>query len=67
MTYDFKDPSIKLFNREIGNLIKASKNTGCKNLTLIIGEGEPREIIKEGLTIKIKMIESWLLNPFPIH
>ncbi|MCH5242612.1 MAG: ATP-binding protein [Muribaculaceae bacterium] len=64
VTYDFKDPSIKLFNREIGNLIKASKSTGCKNLTLIIGEGEPKEIIKEGLTVKVKMIENWLLNPF---
>ena len=40
VTYDFSNPSTKLFNREIGGLIKASQITHCDNLTLIVMYGE---------------------------
>ena len=32
VTYDFSSPSVKLFNREVGGLTKASKITHCDNL-----------------------------------
>lgn len=62
VTYDFRNPSAKLFNREIGNLIKVSNKTGCRNLTLIVGEGESGEILKDDTFIRIVAIEEWLLQ-----
>ena len=61
VTYDFKNPSVKLYNREIGNLLKASKKTGCRNLTLLIGEGHSTVINQDGFTVNIIVIEQWLL------
>lgn len=62
VTFDFRNPTLKLYNREIGNLIKAANLTGCKKLTLIIGEGESKEIMQEGLLIKLKQVSEWLLE-----
>ena len=63
VTYDFTNPSVKLYNREIGNLKKAAKLTGCKHLTLIIMEGDERKLQEDGLTINIQNATRWLLNP----
>lgn len=62
VTYDFRDPSVRLYNREIGNLLKAAKKTGCSNLTLIIGEGQSKVITQEDLSVKVIVIEEWLLD-----
>ena len=62
VTYDFKSPSVKLYNREIGNLLKASKKTGCRNLTLLIGEGHSTIINQDGLTVNVIVIEQWLID-----
>lgn len=60
--YDFTKPSTKLYNREIGGLIKGAEFTGCNNLTLIIMQGESRDIFSQDKTIKIVTATDWLLN-----
>lgn len=61
--YDFKTPNVKLYNREVGNLFKAAKHYDCKKLTLIVMDGEPKEITKDGNTVKIIKAIDWFLNP----
>lgn len=60
VTYDFAEPSAKLYNREIEGLLKASAYTHCDNLTLIVMYGETGDIVKEGKTIHIKSAAEWL-------
>lgn len=62
VTYDFINPSKKLFNREVGGLAKASKKTGCNNLTLIVMYGETGTIEYENKTIRIITAIDWLLS-----
>lgn len=62
VTYNFKEPSTKLYNREIGGLIKGANLTGCKALTLIMMDGETRVIEKDGLTIHCVLATDWLLG-----
>ena len=62
VTYDFSSPSAKLFNREIGGLIKASKKTHCDNLTLIVMYGEMGIIRHEGKTIRVVSAAEWLIT-----
>lgn len=62
VTYDFSHPKPKLYNREIGGLIKGSKDTGCINLTLIMMTGEEGDIQVEGLTIHKTLACHWLVN-----
>lgn len=62
VTYDFSNPSVKLFNREIGGLIKASKKTNCDNLTLIIMYGETGAIEHDGKKIRVVSAADWLLE-----
>lgn len=64
VTYDFRNPSMKLYNREVGNLIRSSKALKCDNLTLIIMEGEEKEIESDGCKIKIINAVNWLLNRY---
>ena len=60
VTYDFSNPSTKLFNREIGGLTKASKKTKCDNLTLIVMFGETGTLMHNGKTIRIVNAVDWL-------
>lgn len=62
VTYDFSNPKTKLYNREIGGLVKGSAATGCTNLTLIMMTGEPGETEINGVTIHRRLACEWLLN-----
>lgn len=63
VTYDFAEPSAKLYKREVGGLLKASQQTNCDNLTLIVMYGETRDIVESGKTIHIVSAADWLTNP----
>lgn len=62
VTYDFSNPSTKLFNREVGGLIKASNKTYCDNLTLIVMYGETGIIEHEGKKVHIVSAAEWLVS-----
>lgn len=62
VTYDFSQPKTKLYNREIGGLLKGSAATGCTNLTLIMMSGETGDIVIEGKTIHRVLAVDWLLG-----
>ena len=60
VTYDFNQPKAKLYNREIGGLLKGAAATGCTNLTLIMMSGEEEDIEINGLTIHKVLAIRWL-------
>lgn len=62
VTYDFTQPRTKLYNREVGNLVKASNILHCDNLTLIMMYGDQREIVADGKTIRCVPAAEWLLQ-----
>ena len=62
VTYDFTLPRIKLYNREVGNLVKASNILHCDNLTLVMMYGEQRDIVEGGKTIHCVLATDWLLR-----
>lgn len=62
VTYDFSNPSTRLYNREIGGLIKGAEATRCNNLTLIMMHGEPHEIQEGNYIVKCIPITDWLLS-----
>ena len=62
VTYDFTNPSTKQYNREIGGLLKASKQTGCNNLTLVFLYGQEEDIEVDGKTIHKVLASEWLLR-----
>ena len=62
VTYDFSNPSTKLFNREVGGLTKASKKTHCDNLTLIVMYGETGIIEHDGKKIRVVSASEWLVG-----
>ena len=62
VTYDFTLPRTKLYNREVGNLVKASNVLHCDNLTLVMMYGEPRDIVEGGKTIHCVLAAQWLLR-----
>lgn len=62
VTYDFTQPRTKLYNREVGNLVKASNVLHCDNLTLVVMYGEPGEIVEGGKTIHCVLAAQWLLR-----
>ena len=62
VTYDFTQPRTKLYNREVGNLVKASSVLHCDNLTLVMMYGEPRDIVEGGKTIHCVLATDWLLR-----
>lgn len=62
VTYDFTSPRAKLYNREIGGLVKGAAATGCKNLTLIMLTGETGDVEVDGLTIHKVLARDWLLK-----
>ena len=62
VTYDFRNPSVKLYNREVGNLFKASDKLHCDNLTLIMMFGDKRDIVENGRTVHCVTAHEWLLD-----
>ena len=62
VTYDFSNPQTKLYNREIGGLLKGAVATGCSNLTLIMMSGETGDLAIEGKTIHRVLASDWLLS-----
>lgn len=62
VTYDFVEPSAKLYNREVNGLIKGSHLTCCDNLTLIMMRGEPRDIQVDGKIVHCVLAADWLLQ-----
>lgn len=62
VTYDFTQPRTKLYNREVGNLVKASNVLHCDNLTLVLMYGEQRDIVEGGKTIHCVLATDWLLR-----
>ena len=62
VTYDFVEPSAKLYNREVNGLIKGSQLTRCDNLSLIMMRGEPRDIQVEGKIVHCVLAADWLLQ-----
>lgn len=62
VTYDFTNPSVKQYNREIGGLIKGSEATKCDNLTLIVMQGETKDIQVHGKTVHVVLACDWLIN-----
>ena len=62
VTYDFRNPSVKLYNREVGNLFKASDKLDCDNLTLIMMFGDKRDIVENGKTVHCVTAHEWLLD-----
>lgn len=62
VTYDFNNPSVKLFNREVNGLVKGSLMTHCDKLTLIMMRGEKCDIHKSGKTIHCVLASDWLLG-----
>ena len=62
VTYDFTQPRTKLYNREVGNLVKASDILHCDNLTLVVMYGEPGDIVEGGKTIHCVLAAQWLLR-----
>lgn len=62
VVYDFSTPTTRLFNREIGGLIKGAKATRCNQLTLIMMYGESQDLQVDGYTIHCRLATDWLLN-----
>ena len=62
VTYDFTQPRTKLYNREVGNLVKASNILHCDNLTLVMMYGDQREIVEDEKTIRCVLAAEWLLH-----
>ena len=62
VTYDFVEPTTKLYNREINALLKGAKLTRCNHLTLIMMRGEARDIVVDGKTIHCVLASDWLLG-----
>lgn len=62
VTYDFTTPKTKLYNREIGGLLKGATATGCHQLTLIMMTGETGDITIDGETIHCVQACEWLIN-----
>lgn len=58
------NPTRRLYNREIGGLIKGAVATGCKNLTLIMMSGETGDINIDGLTVHCVLATQWLLGSY---
>ena len=62
VTYDFREPTTKQYNREIGGLVKGARAMGCNNLTLIMMDGQPQTIEVEGYSIQCIRATDWLLQ-----
>ena len=48
--------------KEVGGLVKGSKDTGCSKLTLIVMEGERQTITEGSKTINVIPASEWLCD-----
>ena len=62
VTYDFSNPSTKLYNREIGGLLKGAALTKCNHLTLVMMYGDTKDLTEDGKTIHCVEACDWLLQ-----
>ena len=62
VTYDFSNPSEKLFKREVEGLTRGSALTHCDNLTLIVMYGETGTIEHDGKKIHVVSAADWLVK-----
>ncbi len=62
VTYDFRNPRTKLYNREVGNLFKAGMALHCSKLTLIMMYGERQDIEQNGMIVRCLPATDWLLT-----
>lgn len=62
VTYNFSNPTTKLYNREIGGLLKGAAATRCRNLTLVMMQGESRDIQEGEYTVHCVSVVDWLLG-----
>jgi len=62
VTYDFSNPSEKLFKREVEGLTRGSALTHCDNLTLVVMYGETGTIEHNGKKIRVVSASEWLVN-----
>ena len=62
VTYDFTHPSTKQYNREVMHLVKAAKQLNCKNLTLVMMYGDPRDITIDGYVVHCVSATDYLLQ-----
>lgn len=52
----------KLYKREVGGLVRGSRDTNCNKLTLIVMEGEQRTIQEGDKNIEVIPASEWLCN-----
>ena len=62
VTYDFTAPRTKLYNREVGGLLKAAAATHCHDLTLIMMAGEEGDLTVGTEVVHRVLASHWLLN-----
>lgn len=62
VTYDFSNPTTRLYNREVGGLLKGAAATHCSNLTLLMMYGESRVINEGEYVIHCVPVIDWLLK-----
>ena len=62
VTYDFSNPSAKLYKREVGGLLKGAAATRCHHLTLVMMHGKPRDIHEGDYTVHCVSATDWLLS-----
>ena len=62
VTYDFSNPTPKLYNREIGGLLKGAAATHCRNLTLVMMYGESRDIQEGEYVVHCVTASDWLFS-----
>lgn len=62
VTYDFTSPRTKLYNREIGGLLKAAAATHCHNLTLIMMSGDVGDLTVGNEVVHRVLATDWFLG-----
>lgn len=62
VTYNFTAPKLKLYNREIGGLLKGARATNCEDLTLVMMSGETGDLHVDGHIIHRVLATDWLLS-----
>lgn len=62
VTYDFTNPSRRLYGREIGGLLKGAAATRCTRLTLVMMSGAEGDIREGEYTVHCVLATRWLLG-----
>jgi len=62
VTYDFTNPKPRLYNREVGGLLKGAAATKCKDLTLIMMNGKEEDLCIGDYVVHCVLATNWLLS-----